>query len=128
MELRMRTFKIEAPQFDDLLYPIVITATSFDEVELETAVRVLRKLKQASHEVDGDNTQQHKPGTRTVASRALSTETHTFTLEEDEHKLLLQRLREGVRRVPFGLLEEFKDLLDALSSAAVVKPNRPEES
>ena len=125
----MRQLTVTADQFDTFLFPHVAQSSAKDESEFETALRLMRKIKDPAVTEEVPLTaverQAKENGQRLFPFRRLLGDAHTFVLEEDEHKLLLKRLNERKTSVALLALEEFDELLKVVAAAPEFKVEAP---
>lgn len=110
----MRAVHLNKEQFDNFLYPAIARSSAKDEQEMEVAVRVLKKLKDPSvtyeeelHHHDVEVAKQK--GQKLYPFRKLDPPEHTFYLEEEEHRLITDRLKEFLKTISLIAAEEFLD-------------------
>lgn len=118
----MRAVTVTKQQFDEAVFPALIQGNAENESEMETAIRVLRKFRDP--EVTQEETvsaemreRAERMGQRVFALRRLVADTHTFELEEDEHRLLVARMKAHVPRVHLLAAEDFLAALAAVRDA-----------
>jgi hypothetical protein len=116
----MRKIHIMAEEFDDFLYAAVITGPAENLQQLETAVRLICKLRDPSYtreEVIPIERQQEaaRIGQKLVPGRQMSVESTNLELEEDEYQLCLSKLEQHIHRVNmvgapelYNLIQKFK--------------------
>lgn len=121
----MRTVTLTRQQFDEHVFPAFVAKAAESEQQMEVAVRVLRKFK------DPGVTEDEELDPRVVAqangksvypNRVLLDEDATFDLEEDEHRLVLERLKAFVTRINVLAAEDFMATIAAVKDAPEAKP------
>lgn len=118
----MRKLKLSAQQFDAFVFPYVAQASAANDNEWETALRLIRKLKDEEKTVvapysDEEEMLRKMRGEVVFPFRRLRKSHDEFYLEEDEFALLILRLtaqKMNVRAVAAGA---FAELLLACENA-----------
>lgn len=121
----MREVHVTREQFDEFLYPAIASSSAENESELETAVRVLRKLKKPDitfEEVISSEEQERakKNRTKLVPFRKLTVDEHTFMFEEPEYKLVLDRVKAHLPRISLAAAEELWEFYESVKGAPEV--------
>lgn len=117
----MRLVSVSGNEFQFFVWPVIVGSQAENASEFEVAVRFLRKLKKVSSEFVTDK-DDDDPNQLIVRSRKLNEYPTQFILEEDEHRLFLKRIKEGVKGVSIGLAEEYSLLLEKVKDAEEYTP------
>lgn len=116
----MKAVTVTKQQFDEHLFPAFVSKGAEDERQMEVAVRVLRKFKDPrvteDEEIDPRVIESAK-GKTVYPNRLLTVDRHTFALEEDEHRLVVERLKAFVTRINVLAAEDFLATLAAVKDA-----------
>ena len=120
----MRRITFTEPQFKNFVFPHVGRSNANSGSDWETALRLIKKLKDPTltEEVDltQDEQESENDGATVFRFRTLLTREATFELEEDEWKLLRQIL-EGMRtKVLLIAAEDFEAILEIVREAKQV--------
>lgn len=108
----MKSVKISPWDFNSFLWFAVAGSSAKDEVELEVALRLIRKLKAISKEVEEDSA----PGT--IRGRVFAGDSPVeVVFEEDEWALLRDRVISVIPKVSLAAAEEFSEFLNRVKSA-----------
>lgn len=122
----MRKLSLTADQFDAFVFPYVATSSAQNDGEFETALRLLRKLKDPALTMPAPLTdaeeKARQAGGKVFAFAKLRESEATFLLEEDEWKLLQNRVAAFKTKVNIVALEDFAALLEAIKTAPEFKP------
>ena len=118
----MRAITVKRDQFNDFLFPAIARSAAKDEQELEVAVRVLKKVKDPDKTYEEDIPKPQlemaqSSGQKIYPFRKLAPPDHKFIFEEDEHKLIVDRLREFLKTVSLIAAEEFLDFFKTVRDA-----------
>lgn len=122
----MREVRITKEQFDEFLFPFVSGSSPESDNERECALRVMRKLKDpeiteeealSPAQLEAAERRKRKiwPGRRLACPEA------TFHFQEDEHRLILKRLKEATKGIAMLVIEEYTAFLDAFEGAKEVR-------
>jgi hypothetical protein len=123
----MKEVQIKAKEFRYLLWPAIVQAKADNVAELELAVRLIKKLKASSVELSDDSGMSED--NLTVNARMLEGDVALIQLEEDEHKFLLQKLKNGSAGVSLGLAEDYFAMIGSVEKAkAPVPPSDASET
>lgn len=121
----MRRLVINADLFDTFLFPNIAQSNAKTDSERETALRVLKKIKDPAITTEKPLTrreeQLQKEGERVFSYRILRGEEATFLLEEDEWKFVKTRLKDNAGNIALLALEEFNNLLEIFEQAEEIK-------
>jgi hypothetical protein len=123
----MRQLTFTADQFNTFVFSYVTSVPAENDLEFETGLRLLRKLK------DPTLTEEVPPSPEELEAEVksggrlrvfpfyrLQRDRATFVLEEDEYNLLKKRMRAGRTKVATLVAEEFALVLDAIESVPAV--------
>lgn len=117
----MKKVTISKFEFDTFVFQQVAGSTAENDNEAETAIRLMRKLKDETLTIECEPTKEEgearKKGRSVFLMRQLREGSATFVLQDDEHKLLFKRLEKNVPHVALLLLEEFSDLVRRVKEA-----------
>lgn len=117
----MRAVTFTKEQFDTFVFKLFATVPSKDDTEIEVAIRVLRKLKDPALTealpMNAAERAAEAQGDRAYSLHRLCESRATFLLEEDERKLLEQRLRDQRKNVPTFALEDLQETVDTIHNA-----------
>ena len=120
----MRYVEFKKEEFDDIIYPSFAKSSSKDESELETAVRLVRKFKTVAtpEEISYERlTDARNNGGRLIPSLKLNYDSQLFELEEDEWKMIKDRVKNAIPTISNVIAEELFDLLTRIRNAATEK-------
>lgn len=120
----MRKVEITRDEFNDFLYPAVGGSSAQSEQELETALRVMKKLHDPEStqiiEIPEDQRRAaQEAGQRILPVRRLKAPDMKLVLEEDEHRLIVERLKAYIPKVTLLGAEALYDFLQKLVNANV---------
>lgn len=125
----MRKLSLTADQFDTFVFPYVAQSNAQNDAEFETALRLLRKLKDPAltmvAPLSDPEEKARQAGAKVFAFNKLRESEASFVLEEDEWKLLQARLAAYKTKVNIVALEDFAALLDVIKAAPEFKPEAP---
>jgi hypothetical protein len=107
----MRTITIGERNFRHFVWPAIAYQPVDNGGEVDSHVRLLRKVKAVSTEV-GESS-----GDNEIVARILDSTESKFCLEEDEWGRMKKCLEKWLPRVAGGVLDTFKDLQDSLKNA-----------
>lgn len=113
----MRHFTVSAYQYQQFVYPPVASSAAKNLAEWDVCLRVMKKLKDPALTAeipapDGERA----PGT--YAFRQLLGAEATFKLEEDEAKLVQERLQDYKTHLALAAAEDFDAVVRALTVVA----------
>ena len=121
----MRKLTLTAEHFDTFVFQQVTAGPVDNEHELETALRLLRKLKDPALTTEVPLTVAEKAvqeeGQRIFQFRKLREDEAVFLLDTDEFELLKRRVEKHKTQVAILVLEEFMELLQVIEKAPEVK-------
>ena len=121
----MRKLTLQAKYFDNFVFPQLAGTSAENDSEWETALRLLKAIKDPVLTVEVDLTPQEKEardrGQQVYAFRKLREGEATFLLQSDEYALLLKRINAHKTRVALVAAEDFAELLAAIENAPEVK-------
>lgn len=122
----MKSVTLHATQYSTWVYPMFGASKSGSDAEFETALRVIRKLKDPSLTVAVPPTEAEKlatrPGVEIFQYRQLREAQATFLFEEDEIALVLRRMLEQKSGVPAVTAEDYLEVVDLLKNAPAYQP------
>jgi hypothetical protein len=120
----MRTVDITKDEFDNFLYSAIAADSAKDENELEVAVRLMRKIKAVSVELDFTKAEKERiaEGERLRKSRGLVGAYACLELEEDEWKMVCDRLKNYTKFVSTAVADEYADLVQKIKTAETIRP------
>lgn len=122
----MRKLRLTAQQFDHFVFPYVAQAAAKNDGEFETALRLIRKLKDGAltEEIplSEEESKIQANGKLVLPFRRLREGEATFVLEEDEWKMLRSRVAERKVNVSIVALEMYADLLATIDQAPEYRP------
>ena len=130
----MRKLSLTADQFETFVFQQVTVGPVDNEHELETALRLLRKLKDPALTTEVPLTAAEKAaqeeGQRVFQFRKLREDEAVFLLDTDEFELLKRRVQKHKTQVAMLVLEEFMQLLQVIETAEEFKPElkKPEQA
>lgn len=111
----MKKVTISKFDFDTFVFQQVAGSTAENDNEAETAIRLMRKIKDEALTEEEESTKEQeelrKKGRPVFLMRKLREEQAVFILQDDEHKLLLKRLEKNLSSVALLVLEGFMDLI-----------------
>lgn len=118
----MRNVEVTKDEYNDFLYPAVGGSTAKSEQELETALRVMKKINAPDVttvlEVPADQLRAAEArGQRLLPTRKLSAPKMELILEEDEWKLVVERLKAYIPQVTLLGAEALYNFLQKLVNA-----------
>lgn len=117
----MRKLTLQKGHFDTFVFQQVTTLPAANESEFETALRLLKKLKDPALTKEvaltPEEQEAEKQGQRAFPFRQLLEDEATFVLEEDEYQLLKKRVEKHKTLVATLVLEEFAELLAVIAGA-----------
>lgn len=121
----MRRVVITADLFDTFLFPQLAQSNAKTDSERETALRILKKIKDPAITTEKPLTrreeQLQEDGERVFHYRILIGDEIELLLEEDEWKFIKTRLKDNAGGVALLALEDFNELLEILDKAEEVK-------
>lgn len=126
----MRKLVLTAAQFDTFVFPQVASSAAKSESEFETALRLLKKLKdpaltEAVPFTDEELKRAKETRQALFAFHRLREDSATFLLEEDEWLLLKARVSDHKTKVSIVALEDFSSALAAVAAAAPFTVSEP---
>lgn len=117
----MRVVRVSRLDFRDFLFPAVTSFPAEDEREMETGVRVVRKitdLEVTDPEEPGPEAKAAmKAGRRWYPAHTLREPDHAFEFEEDEHRLILKRMGEYLKGISPLAAEDYLKFLKNVRDA-----------
>ena len=121
----MKQLTFTKSHFDLFVFPQVGTAQAKSDSEFEAALRLLRKLKDPALTVEKPLTQAEeeaeKNGDRVFRFYRLLEDQATFLLQDDEFRLLKDRITGHKTTVSLVAVEEFNELLQVLKDPPEVE-------
>ena len=122
----MRVITVAADEFDMILWRAIASQTAKTEDELEIALRVIGKVKDVSLE-NPLSTEEKAQGQ--VPNRKLIDEETEFIFEEDEYKLIKDKLIAFLPSVALAIADVFSGLLEKIKEtkkqpAAVISEDK----
>ncbi len=127
----MRKVTISKKQFDTFLFPQIAQSNAKTDSERETAIRVIKILKDRGLTMDKPLTKREErlreDGENVFEFKELVEDEATFVLEEDEHNFIKKRLEENAKGVALLVLEDFEALRDLFKNAEKFTPEAPED-
>ncbi len=123
---------VTKPEFDRFLYPYGTNIASKDVKEHLVSLRLVEKLTDPEITEENEPTQAvideaEEKGEMWWPTHKLAVAEHTFSLDEDEKKLLLSRLEKNIGRVPPAIGAEFEVLRQKVIEAESIDLEPPED-
>lgn len=111
----MRAVTLTKTQFDEHVFPAFTAQGAEDERQLEVALRVLRKFREVAVEDEVDPRVLEKlNGKSFYPNLVLPAAEQGFQFEEDEHRLLLDRMKAFIPRINILAAEDFMATLSLI--------------
>lgn len=128
----MKKLKLTSRQFDTFVFPQIASSTARSDGEFETALRLLRKLKDPALTQPAlltvEEAAARAQGQAAFAFHRLRSDEAVFLLEEDEWGMLQSRVSEHRTRVAIVAAEEFADLIETIAKAPAFIPDAPTQA
>ncbi len=120
----MRRITFTAFQFQNFVFPYVGAASAKDMNEWETQLNLIKKLKDpaltAQIELSAEEELAMQRGQAVYAFYRLREEQATFSLEDDEWRMLKRRIEENRSRVNAVAAEDYQAVWEAVEDPAAV--------
>jgi hypothetical protein len=117
----MRKVTLTAYQFDNFVYTPVANSSAENENELETALRVMRKLKDPKLTRDGEISPEEAKLIGKIAAyapRVLATAEAIFEFEEDEFALILRRMNKARTSLALVALPDLMETIEVFNGTS----------
>lgn len=112
-----RSVTLSKYEFDSLFYPSIANGSAENETELEVAMRVIHKLMDGTAEefiTEERRVEARKHGIRLVPQRELIEKEVVYIFEEDEHRLIVDRLVKSIPRYTIAVAPQLHNLIKRL--------------
>lgn len=111
----MRRIELSAMEYNFFVFPAVGGSSVKSLAEWETALRLMAAVKAPAYTEEVPLTEaeleMQGKGQAVYASRKASGNTVEFDVEEDERKMLVERLKAAVSAIPMVAIDEYNQML-----------------
>lgn len=117
-----RTISLTKYEFDSLFYPSIANGSAENETELEVALRVVRKITNDTQTVEEVITAERRAeakrmGIKLVPQREALNDPVIFTFEEDEYRMIMDRMVKAIPRYTLAVAPQLHGLIKGIKEA-----------